>query len=210
MPTHHIVRAGDCVSSIAYDYGHHPDTLWNAAENAALKALRKNPNVLLPGDVVVVPDLRDKAASAATGQRHRFRRRAVPERLQVDLHDESGPRAGLHYTVVIDGVEVATGTTGADGRVAVPIVPNARVGLIQLEGAEKILLDLGDLAPVEELVGVQMRLHNLGYATDDTSASSDEDALLEALVRSQEDQGLPVSGEPDDATRAALVAVYGG
>ena len=56
MPINHTVRAGDCISSIAFERGFFPDTIWNHGDNSDLKTRREDPNVLLPGDVVVVPD----------------------------------------------------------------------------------------------------------------------------------------------------------
>ena len=56
MPTKHTVQEGECVSSIAHDYGLLPNTVWEYEENRTLRELRKNPNVLLPGDVLVIPD----------------------------------------------------------------------------------------------------------------------------------------------------------
>lgn len=43
MPFQHQVGPGDCIVSIAYDNGFHPDTLWDHPENAELKALRHDP-----------------------------------------------------------------------------------------------------------------------------------------------------------------------
>jgi len=73
MPKSHIVKQGECLTTIAYRYGfrdYHP--IHDLPANAALWAKRSNPNILFPGDEVVIPDLKQKRASVATGSLHRF------------------------------------------------------------------------------------------------------------------------------------------
>ena len=46
------VMQGDSISSLAMQAGLSWETVWHDVKNAELKALRKNPNVLMPGDMV--------------------------------------------------------------------------------------------------------------------------------------------------------------
>ena len=64
------MKEGECVGSIAFEHGFFPDTLWDHPNNAELKGKRGDPNVLLAGDVVHVPDLRPKEVAVAAGQSH--------------------------------------------------------------------------------------------------------------------------------------------
>ena len=82
MPNY-TVKQGDCISSIAQKHGLFWDKVWNHPKNANLQERRKDPNVLSPGDVVFVPDKDEKEESGATEQRHRFKRKGVPEKLRI-------------------------------------------------------------------------------------------------------------------------------
>jgi N-acetylmuramoyl-L-alanine amidase len=59
MPNHNVVQ-GDCVLSIAEQYGFFWETVWNHPSNAELKKKREDPAILYPGDVVFVPEKRLK------------------------------------------------------------------------------------------------------------------------------------------------------
>lgn len=77
------VQEGDCIHSIAEETGHFWETLWNDGGNSDLKSRRKNPDVLLPGDKVVIPPLDGTPESGATEKKHRFRRKGVPIQLII-------------------------------------------------------------------------------------------------------------------------------
>lgn len=79
----HEVRDGECIHSIAEQTGHFWETIWNDGGNADIKSARKNPDVLLPGDKLVIPPLDETPESGATEQRHRFRRKGVPIQLII-------------------------------------------------------------------------------------------------------------------------------
>ena len=72
MPQDHTIRQGECILSIATQYGHKWETIWNAPENEGLRKDRGQPGVLLAGDRVSIPDRRPKTFSLATGKRHKI------------------------------------------------------------------------------------------------------------------------------------------
>jgi hypothetical protein len=222
----HLVQPGDCISSIAFLHGFFPDTLWNDPANAELRRKRKDPNVLVPGDVVAIPDLRPRAEDAKTGRVHRFRRKGVPEKLRIVLLRFGKPRKDLQYTLDVDGVLVS-GQTDDKGKLEHFIPPNAERVRLRIGDDEEHDLALGHLTPNVELTapsdvpwglaeGIEQRLRNLGYL-DDEDEEEDEvwkDEELEpgelprrlrrALEAFQSDHDLELTGELDDDTRAAL------
>jgi hypothetical protein len=71
MPTTHLVEEGECPSSIAKRFGFRIwRTIYDDPSNATLRRKRPDPNVLAPGDVVMIPDREPRQEPGATGARH--------------------------------------------------------------------------------------------------------------------------------------------
>jgi hypothetical protein len=205
------------MSSIAYENGFYWKTLWNLPQNAGLKSLRKNPNVLMSGDVVYIPDLTIKQEPGATEKKHKFCLKGVPEIFNMRLFDlEHKPRANLDYVIVIEGVS-RRGKTDGNGQIKESIPPNAKSGklivaaLPDRSGKPKklvMILQLGNLNPISAVSGLKSRLTNLGFY----SGPIDEnlDARTQGALRSfQKKNGLPVTGVADDATNAQIQKLHG-
>lgn len=209
MATNHQVKQGDCISSIAFEYGFFPDTIWNHPNNAELKEKRKDPNVLMPGDIVSIPDKRIKEVSESTNQVHKFQCKNTPSKLEVKLLKYTGePRSNEKYTLEIDG-KIVEGETNSDGQIRHSIPPNLRTGTLLLNnGTEKHELLLGNLNPIDEISGQQFRLKNLGYFAGKIDGQMSLD-LEGAIVEFQLDNNLTPSGKIDDQTKSALQEYYG-
>ena len=211
MPIRHKVKPGDCISSIALDHGLFPDTIWNDPDNAALKTKREDPNVLLEGDQVVIPDKQPKEVTKPDAQRHRFRRKGVPEMLRLQFlgDGDSQPWADEPYTIDIDG-RLFTGRTSAQGTVEQRIPPDARRARVFFQGRDiEYQFDLGHLDPADKVKGAQGRLKNLGYYDGPLDGGMTE-ATTGALVEFQIVRDLPVTGELTPETANALKDAYGG
>lgn len=199
----HRVRPGDCVTSLAKANGLITDRIWSHAANAGLKSERSDPNVLLPGDEIEVPDKETKTLGRGTDSRHRFKRKQVPAKLRLRLLHNGKPRADAAYSLDVDGT-LLEGRTDGDGRLEHRIPPDAREGTLTLKATGEVYpLNLGKLDPVEDDTGLQQRLANLGlyrHAVDGRVGPKTRAAL--ALFQARE--GLEATGEPDDATREAL------
>jgi hypothetical protein len=89
--TTYVVRKGDCLSSIAFEHGFLWDAIWNHPDNAGLRSLRKDPDVLLEGDVVAIPDPAPKQVSVPTMANHRFVLRTAPTMLRLRITERKPP-----------------------------------------------------------------------------------------------------------------------
>jgi len=182
-------------------------TLWNHSDNAELKSKRKNPNILYPGDVVMIPDKSTKEESCATEATHKFKKKAVPAKLIVKIRRFGEAVKNVKYELEIDGKNLS-GTTTSEGVIEHEIVPDAHLGLLRLEDGEQLILELGALDPVTEVSGVQARLYNLGFECGPI------DGILGPLTRGalaafQESYELKATQEMDQATQDKLKEVYG-
>lgn len=207
MPIHHTVRPGDSVAKLAEQHGLFVETIWGDAANAELRARRPDMNVLMPSDVLVIPDKREKRVSVASGARHRFRRKGVPAkyRLQIIVHDR--PLANASYVLVIDGA-VIEGRTNAEGILEECVSPLAKRGeLVVGPDRLRFLIEFGHLNPASDLTGVQQRLRNLGYTIEDPDGELGE-STAEALRTFQRRTGIAETGSVDPETSAQLDAVH--
>jgi hypothetical protein len=204
------VKQGDCVSSIAERYGLSWEKIWNHPNNAELNQKREDPNVLYSGDVVFIPEKEVKQESGATGQRHHFRRKGVPEKLIIVLKEEDEPRVNVPYILEIDG-ELLSGSTDSEGRLEHPISPDAKRGKLIIgegEDREEQDLQLGHLDPITEISGIQARLDNLGFECGQINGKLGPETQ-EAIRLFQTKHGLNVTGEPYEAMRQKLKEEYG-
>lgn len=118
MTRSHTIAEGDCCSSLAAAAGlldHH--AVYDHGDNADLKSRRPNPNMLMVGDVVAVPEVETKTVDAATTRRHRYvvEVRGVKLRLKV-LDREGRPLSGKPWRLTWGGGQ-RDGTLGGDGKI---------------------------------------------------------------------------------------------
>lgn len=219
MSTVHTVQKGECLSQIAHrhGFGSYRD-LYDHPDNASLRKRRPNPNILHPGDEVVIPDKTAKHLACASGQSHRFIIRSPSRRLRLLLKDtEQEPLGGLAYVFRMEGT-VTRGKTTPEGIINVPLPISGSAATLELpELGREIPLAIGHLDPLERergsepiAAGVQQRLSNLGYLPRELSHELDEATRL-ALQRFQrETMGREEpDGALDASTRDALVNAHG-
>lgn len=215
MPDYYTVQQGDYISKIAKDNGFTDYTIiWNHPNNADLKNLRQNPNVLFPGDQVFIPDMEQKEESGATDKRHPFVVNKQTLTLRLVLEDVyEKPIAGAQCALLVDG-QIFQLTTDDDGKLEQEIPLDAKEGTLTIRGdqtpfADDVLrLKIGHLDPVTEVSGQVARLNNLGYFAGPLDGSN-QDAFESAVEEFQCDNHLSVDGDCGKNTQAKLTKVYG-
>ncbi|MFN0137603.1 MAG: LysM peptidoglycan-binding domain-containing protein [Phycisphaerae bacterium] len=153
----HTVVPGDTVSSVAATYGFTDweAKVWNAAENAELKAERPNPNTLVPGDEIFIPELTEKKEARPVDAWHQFHVVRNKRFLRLKMQNTDGtPIAGKAYTITprdgFRGTFVQQNqTTGADGLIEEEI-PHTMTDatLLLTESNQRIKLQIGHLLPL--------------------------------------------------------------
>jgi Putative peptidoglycan binding domain len=204
------IAQGDSVESLAVAHGLTTEKVWRHPENAPLRAARQSPHVLHPGDRLFLPPIDVRTEQLATTRVHRFERRGVPSRLRLRLAILGEPLRDEPFVLYAGGLEFH-GQTDGDGWVDVRVPASLERGRLVVgngDDAIEYAVHPRELDPCDEVTGWQSRLRNLGYApgTVDGVAGAQSRAALAAF---QQDEGLPATGEPDDATRARLIARHG-
>jgi N-acetylmuramoyl-L-alanine amidase len=199
----HTVQQGECLHSISSGYGFTWEKVWNHPDNSDLRSRRGDAQVLMPGDVVTIPDKELKEESRADGKCHRFKRKGVPAKIRIQIKRNDEPRANVPYRIDIDG-RLSEGTTDGNGLIELDIPPDAAQGQLFVGPAEDediYELRLGTVDPVDTEQGARDRLFNLGY---DTTL-----AFAELLREFQTKAGLQSTGQLDDATQDKLKEAFG-
>ncbi|MBN1207998.1 MAG: peptidoglycan-binding protein [Myxococcaceae bacterium] len=214
MPKH-VVRPGECLTTIARQYGFLDyRTVYEHPDNEALRQKRPNPNILFPGDVVAIPERKAKSVSVSTGQVHRFQIVVPKKELSLQLQDHKGePLANEPYVLEVDGEPPTEGKqTDGDGKLK-ERVPLARAGATLTIRGRTMRLRFGALNPLrdcpkDDVSGLQGRLRNLGYNPGPADGILGPQTRA-ALAVFQVDEGLDMTGEPDEQTLGKLEERYG-
>jgi hypothetical protein len=213
MPDH-TIKQGEHLPRIAHDYGFSDyRVLWDRPQNAELKEKRENPHLLMPGDVVNIPDKESKEELCATDQHHRFRVKGERLMLRLRLLDcGHQPLANTTCELHVRGTAHQL-TTDENGLVEQEVPALAESGilvfrdpLVPFEVA--IPIKIGHLDPIDEPSGQKGRLRNLGY-NPGSPKEHDEERFRVAVQEFQCDHGLQVTGDLDSVTRDKLKEVHG-
>jgi N-acetylmuramoyl-L-alanine amidase len=220
----HIVKQGEHVSSIAKKYGFADyRQIWDHGDNAKLKQKRKNPNVLLPGDHVVIPDRDDKQVPGATNQRHTFKMRRPPLHLRLKMEKGYGGAVDNIACELLVEFDLFKVTSDEEGGIEHLIPKDAQQAYLTVKdtlavkGRQvpidiRVPIKIGFLNPVEDPSGQKARLVNLGYyraADGEADEAIDEEEFAAAVEEFQCEHGLIVNGKCDDVTQAKLKEVHG-
>jgi hypothetical protein len=116
--------------------------------------------------------------------------------------------SGLNYEVVIGTNPPRPGTTGADGKVTVQLLPGASARL-RVMGTEYVLTVAAGLEPVAETRGWQRRLNMLGYNVGNPDGVVGRKSERAVLNFQADNAPLKVDGLCGSQTRQRLHTVAG-
>ncbi len=211
----HIVKQGECLASIAKKYEFKNwKTIYEHPDNKDLKNKRPNPNIIFPGDKVVIPDKKSKVENIDTGKKVKIKFKNQHTYLRIILKDEDGnPLANVSYKLQL-GSETFDGTTNDKGLLENEAPSNITEGKLTVNKQNVLgdnytwILKISSLDPIEEITGVQARLTNLGYRCG--SIDGIKGPRTEAAIKIfQRKNGLTPNGQLDEKTCSKLKEVYG-
>jgi peptidoglycan hydrolase-like protein with peptidoglycan-binding domain len=216
----YVVRQGDYLAKLAFVHGFDADEVWNDPKNEMLRGTRPDPNILAPGDILYIPSVAKEGLSIEQGAANRYVAKAPRTKLRVSFRSGSGRFANAKF-ITKGGATPAEGSTDGDEQLEVWVpVHTAEIRVEFPELAHEFTLFVGHLDPASEGSGVRARLIHLGYLLPSPRelfgcdvpgvVEEDEASRVTAAVRSfQKDKGLPVTGEVNEDTRAALERAHG-
>lgn len=217
MPVTHTVRQGESLSSIArrYKIANWKD-IYDDPANERFRSLRPNPNLIYPGDAVVIPDIKPQTAKLPTGQEHRILVKRHPQFLKIRLmNGKREPVENARVTLHLPGGDRSL-QSDSQGIVEIGIQtsdpPKFLISIYETPEAElahEYMVEINHLDPPDTISGIQARLNALGFSAGpvDGIMGRKTRAGIESFQRSN--PNLTVDGIAGPRTCAALEDAYG-
>lgn len=208
MPKNHNVVQSDHIAKIAEKYHFFDYTIiWDDGANADVKSKRTNPNILYPGDIVVIPDKTPKTETRPTARSYTFKVQPQPLQIRLRILDFDGEPAVADLKYKVEGDSGSLSMT--NGLFRKPIERAWENGSIRVDKLNivDVPMKIGWLDPVEYQSGQVARLNNLGYNAGD-AAGPDALQFRSAVEEFQCDNEIDVTGECDANTQAKLKEVH--
>jgi len=175
MPIEHVVQQGENLSKISRDYGL-PSYRALVRANPDFASGKRDPNLIYPGETIMVPVDDELAFELKTDRWHRFLAHRDHAMLDLVIEDRThAPVPFARYELEVSceqspAVQVS-GRTGLEGELRQVLPPDATTGQLKVwlfesgeqEEVVEYELALHHLDPPDTLTGVQARLKNLGY-----------------------------------------------
>jgi hypothetical protein len=206
----YVVRRGDYLAKLAWVHGFAVDEVWQHEKNQELAALRKDHNVLAPGDVLFIPAKRKDGLPIQKGVTNRYV--ATVPKVEVKLLLRRGRKVLRDEPYVVEGLQgdSASGATDGEGKLTLKVPVTVRELVVVLpEKKLRYPVLIGDLDPISEDSGVRQRLQNLNHLRVRRDADDQARGLSRAVRLFQAAGGIEETGELDDATRDALKHLHG-
>lgn len=220
MAEQYLVKQGEHMSGLAEKFGFSDyRMIWNHPDNAQLKQKCQNPNTLMPGDTVTIPDRTTRTETCPTDQSHKFSTHKSKLLLRVILERSyDKPIADTPCDLIIDAERFSL-TSDGTGLVEQQIKRSASDALLVVRDtihlkdsivpvSFQVPVRIGDLNPIEERSGQRTRLANLGYYRLDGD-DIDEAEFRSAVEEFQCENSLKVDGICGPATKSKLKQRHG-
>jgi hypothetical protein len=240
MSETHTVATGESVPFIAAPRGFTWQKIWNDGNNADLKQKRGDPDILLAGDSLFIPDLELGEESRAAGAQYKFKKKVPKAKFVMVLRRvPAGKKGGVEnptadfsnyqdadpappddeaasnvpYHFYADSVLVDQGSTDGNGKLTVQLSPTAENGRVIFNRgtAQEVVMELG-FRQMDPLSEVTGVCKRL-YNLGFPCPTDSTEVTVDvqmALQDFQKKYKLTVTGKIDDATRSKLKEVYGG
>jgi hypothetical protein len=205
MPVH-VIEPGDSIAELAEIHGLFAQTIWDDPRNSALRTKRERYDALAVGDVLFIPERRERVEEVAVDARYRFKRRGIPAKVRLHICVSGASQAKTAYSVQVDGRSI-TGQTDANGVAEFFVPAAARRAILELDTGLAFTLVLGGLRPGNTVPGIRQRIENEGIvcpAHDDIEHPDWRFTLFELQRR----LGLPVTARLDRETWQALMQIH--
>lgn len=118
MAINYTVKQGDCIFCIIRQHGLLSETVWQDSNNESLRRNRRELKMLLPGDVLFIPDIRPQEVKRPTNEVHKFYLKGEPHRhwIEIELVGEDGqPIPNEKYKVLLPDGSEKEGNLDQDG-----------------------------------------------------------------------------------------------
>jgi hypothetical protein len=212
----YVIRQGDYLTKLAHTNGYDADTVWKHAKNKELRERRSDPNTLLPGDILWVPEptpARRLAVKSGTDNRYTARIPKMPVSVRLQLGGE--PLVKEPFRILGVGPDPIEGATDEHGWLKAEVNVHVREIEVELTARDKTLrVRVGDMDPLNTVSGVKKRLTHLGFYQPskigvDNDDAADGHALVSALKAFQQQRGLEPTGKMNEDTAKALSGHHG-
>ncbi len=218
MSKNYTIAQGDTLTRIARQHGFlSGQSLYDHPDNAEFRALRPDPNILAPGDVITIPELEPRKFSANSASKHTFCVKKEKEFFRMQLKDEVGePLSGMRAVLDVGGQSLDA-EVGSDGMLELELPEDTDLSTSSLkvfldpyseEPSHEFDIQVAHMDPVEELSGIQARCNMLGYYCGVVDGLMG-DNTREGVKSFQMENGLNVDGKPGPLTQAKLKEVFG-
>ncbi len=177
----YVIRQGDFLESLAYQFGFDADTVWNDPKNADLRQLRTNPNILYPTDVLYIPSQSGppQMTTLATGSTNSFVANSPSVPITISFSDTAFASQSYSIQELPDLTGLATDASGTATFSAPVTLSTATISFA--DSGTTFAIDIGTLDPIDTLSGISQRLQHLGFIDDANVDPTNLDTLRAAL-----------------------------